>query len=316
LQNGYRQLHRVFLFADELFMSLQAAATYAPQLLDSCIGAQRVFQIVDSEPEWKDAPDARPLPDARFSVRNGPAGRWLKINSLFFGYDPTRLVEDITLTAKPGETVALVGHTGSGKTSLVNLIAKFTIPTSGDLLIDGKNICSLTSASIHQQIAIVHQNNFLFTGSVFENIRFGKLDATDEEVINAARQLDRLDLLESLPQGLHTQAGEGGSNFSLGQRQLICFTRAFLANPRILILDEATSALDPVTEQRLQRASSRLLAGRTSFVIAHRLSTIRQADQIVVLDHGRILERGTHRELLLQRRKYYDLTGSLLLSGN
>jgi len=173
----------------------------------------------------------------------------------------------------------------------------------------------VTSASLQRQLGIVYQNNFLFTGTVLENIRFGRPSATDEEIANAARQLDCLDLLEALPDGLQTLVGEGGTALSLGQRQLVCFARALLADPRILILDEATSAVDPATEARLQRALARLLEGRTSFVVAHRLSTIVRADQILVLDAGRIVERGTHRELLAHRGRYRALYREFVSAG-
>jgi ATP-binding cassette subfamily B protein len=227
---------------------------------------------------------------------------------LSFGYDPARLVlHDINFTASPGETIALVGHTGSGKTSIINLIAKFYLPTAGELLIDGVDIRQIRGESLHRQVGIVLQNNFLFSGTVMDNIRVGRPEATDAEVIEAAEQLVCRELIESLPDGFETQVGERGSSLSLGQRQAICFARAMLADPRILILDEATSSVDTITEARIQRALAVLLAGRTSFVIAHRLSTVRHADQVIVLDHGRIVERGTHTSLLAAGGHYAHL---------
>jgi ABC-type multidrug transport system fused ATPase/permease subunit len=224
---------------------------------------------------------------------------------LHFGYDPQRpVLHDISFTAEPGQTVALVGHTGSGKTTITSLIAKFYLSTKGELLIDGRNILSITSQSLHRQIGIISQQNFLFTGSVLENIRFGGPQATDADVIQAVEQLDCLDLISSLPDGFHTQVGERGGNLSLGQRQIVCFARAMLADPRILILDEATSSVDAITEARVQQALARLLSGRTSFVVAHRLSTIRDAEQVLVLEHGRIIERGKHAILLSQGGAY------------
>jgi ATP-binding cassette, subfamily B, bacterial len=190
------------------------------------------------------------------------------------------------------------------------LVAKFYLPTEGKIWIDGLELRALSSRSIRRQLGLVLQTNFLFTGTVTENIRFSRPEASDAEVAEAARQLDCLDLLEGLPAGMSTQVGEGGTNLSLGQRQIVCFARAMIANPRILILDEATSAIDAVTEVRLQRALQRLLAGRTSFVIAHRLSTIRGADQILVVDHGHIVERGTHTELLLRQGTYWRLAAN------
>jgi ATP-binding cassette subfamily B protein len=217
------------------------------------------------------------------------------------------VLRDITFTAEPGQMVALVGHTGSGKTTIVNLLAKFYLPTEGELWVDGREIRTIRGDSLRRQMGIVLQTNFLFTGTVMDNIRLGRPEATDDEVRAAARALDCLDLLEKLPDGLATEVGERGTSLSLGQRQLICFSRALLADPRILILDEATSSVDTITESRLQLALAKLLRGRTSFVVAHRLSTIRRADQILVLDQGRVVERGTHLELLARRAGYFDL---------
>jgi ATP-binding cassette subfamily B protein len=225
-----------------------------------------------------------------------------------FGYDPARpVLFDINFTAEPGQTVALVGHTGSGKSSIINLIAKFYLATTGRVLIDGHEIRDVTADSLHRQLGIVLQNNFLFSGTVAENIRFGRPGATDDEVFDVLRRLDSLDLLDALPDGLNTSVGERGTSLSLGQRQLVCFARAMLADPRILILDEATSSIDVVTEARIQRALSVLLEGRTGFVVAHRLSTIRHADLVLVLDHGHIVERGTHEQLVAKAGVYAQL---------
>jgi len=208
------------------------------------------------------------------------------------------VLNDINFTALPGQTIALVGHTGSGKTSIINLVSKFYLPTSGEVLIDGRNILEITSRSLHQKMGMINQTNFLFTGTVMNNIRVGKPEAKDEEVEAAARALDTFDALSALPNGFQTVVKEQGTGLSLGQRQLICFTRAMLADPKLVILDEATSSIDTITEARLQKALHLLLKERTSFVIAHRLSTIRHADLVLVLDAGRIVERGSHNSLL------------------
>ena len=203
--------------------------------------------------------------------------------------------------------MALVGHTGSGKTSILNLVAKFYLPTAGQILIDGQDLAGIQSESLHRQMGIVLQQNTLFHGTIADNIRVGRPDATDEEVVDALRQLDCLDLFAALPDGFATRVGERGARLSAGQRQLVCFARAMLANPRILILDEATSSVDSRTEARLQAALAILLVDRTSFVVAHRLSTIRHADQVLVLDHGRIVEQGRHEQLLEHNGVYHRL---------
>jgi len=217
------------------------------------------------------------------------------------------VLHEVSFTAEPGQTVALVGHTGSGKSSIINLVSKFYLPTSGEILVDGREIRTVTGRSLHRQMGMVQQQNFLFSGSVLENIQLGKPGATREEVRKGAEELGCLDILEGLQEGLDTQVGERGSGLSVGQRQLVCFVRALLANPRIVILDEATSSIDALTEARLQHALERLLRARTSFVVAHRLSTIRSANLVLVLDQGRIIERGTHPELLGKGGHYASL---------
>jgi ATP-binding cassette subfamily B protein len=262
-------------------------------------GAERLFRLFDQEPDWRDAPEAKPLPALRGRV---------EFQSVSFEYQPNRpVLADISFVAEPGQTVALVGPTGSGKTTIAALLQKFYLPSRGAVRIDGHNLLDVTSDSILRQMGGVQQNNFLFSGSIIDNIRFARPDATESDVRATLSALDCLDLIEALPDGLQHQVGEKSAALSLGQRQVVCFARALLAQPRIVVLDEATSAIDTVTETRLQRALEVLLRGRTAFVVAHRLSTIRKADLVLVLDQGRIVERGTHRTLLNEGGVYARL---------
>jgi len=232
----------------------------------------------------------------------------IDFNHVSFHYrEDVPVLKDVSLHADPGETIALVGPTGAGKTSIASLLARFYDINDGEILVDGVDIRDVTMASLRRQMGLVPQDPFLFSGTIAENIRFGRLDATDEEVTEAAKLANAHEFIERLPDGYDTEVNERGQNYSQGQRQLIAFARAVLANPRILILDEATASVDTRTEVLIQAALGRLLQGRTSVVIAHRLSTIRNADQVLVVNDGRIVQRGTHRELLSQEGMYRDL---------
>jgi ATP-binding cassette subfamily B protein len=298
-----------FLFlSNSFFAAIPIIGNQYNQALTAMAGAERVFHLLDTEPDWVDRADARELPMIEGRV---------EFSNVSFEYERGRpVLHGISFVAEPGQTIALVGQTGSGKTSIVNLVAKLYLPSAGEVSIDRRDLATVTSQSLHRQIASVTQENFLFSGTVIENIRLGKPGAALDEVREAVRALDVLDLFEELPRGFDTEVGEKGSGLSLGQRQLVCFARAMLADPRILILDEATSSVDAVTEARLQQALAKLLRGRTSFVVAHRLSTIRHADQVMVLEHGRVLERGTHTELLRRGGHYADLYRQFVSSGD
>ena len=279
-----------FFLANLFFEPVQVIGNQYNQALTAMAGSERFFRLVDLKPEWRDLPTAKSISTIQGRV---------EFQDVHFEYQKDRpVLSDISFVAEPGQTIALVGHTGSGKTTVVALLQKFYLPSRGRVLVDGHDLIDITSNSLHARMGSVQQNNFLFAGSIIDNIRLARPDATETDVRNALKSLDCLDLLESPPQGLRTQVGEKSAALSLGQRQLICFARALLPDPRIVVLDEATSAIDSVTESRLQRALELLLRGRTAFVVAHRLSTIRKADLVLVLDQGHIVERGTHDALL------------------
>jgi ATP-binding cassette subfamily B multidrug efflux pump len=288
------------LYIDRFFEPIRDLSRRYDALQSTMIGWERIMGLMDTPIEVQDTPQAVNLPAIRGEV---------SFEHVAFHYsdDPAPILNDIDLQILPGETVALVGETGAGKTTLVKLLSRFHDPTAGRILVDGHDLCLVTQASLRRQMGVVLQDPFLFNGSVAENIRFGRLAATDAEIEAAAQAVGAHDFIVNLRKGYETSVEEGGVMLSVGQRQLLSFARALLADPRILVLDEATSSVDTQTEQIIQKALRRLLKGRTSFVIAHRLSTITNADRIVVIHDGKIIEQGTHAELLAKQGMYYDL---------
>ncbi len=261
----------------------------------------KILDVMDDAPAIVDAPDAAPLAAIRGQVA---------FEDVRFGYDPERpVLEGLDIAVAAGQTVALVGHTGAGKSTIIKLLARFYDPQAGRILIDGTDVRRVTQHSLRDQIAIVPQEGFLFNGTIHDNIAFGRPDATRAEVAAAAREVGADAFIDDLPEGYDTPVQERGGRLSIGQRQLIAFARALLVDPRLLILDEATSSVDIRTEARIEDALRRLLHGRTAFVVAHRLSTIRGADLIVVLEHGRVVEQGTHDELIALGGRYRGLYG-------
>jgi len=268
-------------------------------LVIAMASAERIFEIMDIEPDIRDLPGAVPLPPIKGNV---------EFDHVTFGYESDcPVLKDVSFRVKGGETIALVGPTGAGKTTIVNLISRFYDPDEGCVRIDGHDIRKVTLHSLRSQMGIMLQDTFLFSTSIMENIRYGRLDATDEEVIEAAKAVNAHEFIMEMEKNYYTEVSERGSRLSVGQRQLISFARALLANPRILILDEATSSIDTHTEILVQKALEKLLKGRTSFVIAHRLSTIRNADRIMIVNNNTILETGTHEELMEKKGFYYEL---------
>jgi ATP-binding cassette subfamily B protein/subfamily B ATP-binding cassette protein MsbA len=287
------------IYVQQFFRPIQLISQVYTQAQSSLAGAERIYTILDETPEIADAPDAATL---------GQIAGGIAFDNVTFGYDAARpVLREVTFAIEPGQTLALVGRTGAGKTTIASLIPRFYDVTGGAVRIDGRDVREVTRASLRGQIAVVLQEPFLFSGTIAENIAYGKLDAPREAIEAAARATDAHTFISALPQGYDTPLGEGGGNLSQGQRQLLSFAHALLADPRILILDEATANIDTRTEATIQRALATVLAGRTSVIIAHRLSTIRSADLILVIEDGQIAERGNHADLLAQGGLYATL---------
>ena len=273
-------------------------------LLSAIAGAERVFNVMDEEKEERDEENAKELTET--------AGHVI-FDEVQFAYEKETIIDRVSFEAKPGETVAFVGHTGAGKTTIINLISRFYNYDAGKITLDGVDIKDITRSSLRKQMAFVLQDTFLFHGTIRENIRYGKLNATDEEVEQAAKDANAHDFITKLPNGYDTILDQSGSGISQGQKQLLTIARALIASPSILILDEATSNIDTITELKIQEALKRLMEGRTSFVIAHRLNTVKEADTIIMLEYGKIIEKGSHDELIKQKGAYYNLHESQLL---
>ena len=290
----------VFLnFSRQFSRPINELSMQVSTIFSALAGAERVFAVMDEEPEPEDDKDA--------AVLNPMEGHVI-LDHVTFGYNPDKVIlNDISLYAKPGQKIAFVGSTGAGKTTITNLINRFYDIQSGSITIDGVNIRHINRDNLRSNIAMVLQDTHLFTGTVRENIRYGRLDATDEEVIEAAKTASAHSFIMRLPKGYDTMLEGDGSNLSQGQRQLLNIARAAISKAPVLILDEATSSVDTRTEKHIEHGMDRLMTNRTTFVIAHRLSTVRNANAIMVLENGRIIERGDHDELLAMKGRYYEL---------
>ncbi len=287
------------MYINMFWRPIMNLSNFYNQLITNVSGAERIFDILDTKPEIADSQNVAELPEIRGEVT---------FDHVSFAYDAdTKVLNDVSFRIKPGETIALVGPTGAGKTTIVNLISRFYDVQRGNIHIDGYSVKDVSIESLRRQMGIMTQDNFLFSGTVADNIRYGKLDATDEEVIAAAKAVNAHDFIMKLEKGYETELKERGAGLSIGQRQLLAFARTMVSMPKILILDEATSSIDTHTELLVQQGIEALLKGRTSFVIAHRLSTIRKADRIFVIDDGCIQEEGSSEELLAKKGLYYNL---------
>ncbi len=268
------------------------------QIVTNIAGAERIFEVLDTEPEIADEEGAGELPEIQGRVT---------FDNVTFAYDKEKVLDNVSFNINPGETIALVGPTGAGKSTIVNLISRFYDANEGEVLLDGYNVKDVTVESLRQQMGIMTQENFIFSGTVKDNIRYGKLDATDEEIIEAAKSVNAHNFIMKMKNGYDTKLSERGGGLSIGQKQLIALARTMVSKPKILILDEATSCIDTKTELLVQKGIEEILKGRTSFVIAHRLSTIKKADRIFVVDDGKIVEEGNHKQLLDKKGIYYNL---------
>ncbi len=288
-----------FSYVGRFWEPISRMSNFYNTMLVAMASAERVFTILDTEPEISNSLDA-----TKMGVIDGS----VEFNGVHFAYDEgTPVLKGINFQVEPGQSIAIVGPTGAGKSTIINLIPRFYDVTEGEILIDGRDVRNVEVDSLRNQMSIVLQDPLIFSGTIRENIRYGKLDATDDEIIEAAKAANAHEFIMEFDSGYDTDVQERGSRLSVGQRQLISFARAIIANPRILILDEATSSIDTKTEKLIQDAIQKVLLGRTSFIIAHRLSTIRNADKIIVIDDGCIVESGSHEELMDQRGVYFNL---------
>jgi ABC-type multidrug transport system fused ATPase/permease subunit len=280
------------------FQPIQQLSQLYSDLQSTLASLEKVFAVLDTESDRADSPDAKDL---------GALSGDVEFDRVSFAYGKDVVLDDVSFRIKPGETLAIVGETGAGKSTVVKLLSRFYDPTRGKVSIDGQDLRDVRGSSLRQHMGVVLQDTFLFTGAIKDNIRYGRPDATDEEIIAAARTVGADDFIRRFPEGYETQVRERGGRLSVGERQLVAFARALLADPKLLVLDEATSSVDLATEARIEAALDKLLAGRTSIVIAHRLSTVRRADRVLVMGEGRVIEEGTHEELLSRPSAYRRL---------